>query len=126
MFGRIIEITREEIQAQYNDTIATVNRGQCIAIQSCIFQETRLVCFRQTPTHRIAFTDRSSDRIIRQLPYVDMYIMDTIVAVHCLFSIDIISGSRDIIQSTPSIRNLVCTDIEGIICDVIGLMNEEM
>ena len=62
MFGRIVEVTRIDIESQDDDTIATVvMTRQRVAICTRIFEETRCVALCQTETHRVTFADSSID-----------------------------------------------------------------
>ena len=75
MFGRIVEVTRINIESQDDDTIATVvMTRQRVAICTRIFEETRCVALRQTETHRVSFADRSIDdrRILHMIVYIQM------------------------------------------------------
>lgn len=44
--GGIVEVTREDIETQCNDTVASVDRGEGIIIKAAGVEEARLVCLR--------------------------------------------------------------------------------
>ena len=48
--GRVMEVTRIDIETQCDDAIATMDRTQCIVIQTDVTNETRFVSLGHTPT----------------------------------------------------------------------------
>ena len=122
----ILEVTRVDIESQHDDTVATVDGSEGIVIQTCVIDVPRLVRLGQTPTHRVSFADRSRDGVIYLFPDVDMNSMDAIVAFDGLFAVDIVTGGSDVIQTAPSEWYFVRADINRIIGDSIGLMDEKM
>ena len=120
----ILEVTRVDIESQHDDTIATMDGSEGIVVQTCVIDVTRLVRLGQTPTHRVSFADRSRDGVIYLFPNIDVYVVDTVVTLGGLSAILIVTGRGDIRQLMPGVRSLVLTDINRILSDVIGLMDE--
>ena len=47
-----VEVTREDVQTQLDDTVASVERtNQCITVNTALIQEPRHVRLRQTELH---------------------------------------------------------------------------
>ena len=126
MFGRIIEVTRIDIEVQNADTIATMAGNKRIIVQTCVVNKARLVRLGQTPTHGVAFADGLMDGVINLLPNIDMYVIDTVVTLCGLSAILIVACLRDVIQFAPGERCFAIADIECIFVNMIGLMDEEM
>ena len=124
VYRGIFVVTRIDIEAQHDDTIATMAGSEGIVIQTCVIDVTRLVRLGQTPTHRVSFADRSRDGVIYLFPNIDVYVVDTVVTLGGLSAILIVTGRGDIRQLMPGVRSLVLTDINRILSDVIGLMDE--
>ena len=122
----ILEVTWVDIESQHDDTVATMDGSEGIVIQTCVIDVPRLISLSQTPTHRVTFADERSDSIVHLFPNVDMNSMDAIVAFDGLFAIDIVAGGSDVIQTAPSEWYFVRADINRIIGDSIGLMDEKM
>ena len=124
MYRGILEVTRVDIESQCNDTVATVDGCESIIVDTTGVEEARLVRLGQTPTHRVTFADRGRDGVIYLFPNIDVYVVDTVVTLGGLSAILIVTGRGDIRQLMPGVRSLVLTDINRILSDVIGLMDE--
>ena len=62
VFGRVVEVTRIDIESQYDDTIATVVMTyQRIAVSARLLEVTRHIQSCQTEAHRVAFADSGID-----------------------------------------------------------------
>ena len=89
VFGRVVEVTRIDIESQYDDAVATVVMTyQCIAVSARLLEVTRHIQSCQTEAHRVAFADSGIDnrRILYMVVYIQM--IDTVVddASHqCVF-----------------------------------------
>ena len=55
-----------------------------------------------------------------------MYVMNAVVAFARLLTVSVVSACGDVIQATPCVRNLIVADIDGLIRDMIGLMDEQV
>ena len=126
VLGRIVEVTREDIQVQHEDTVATTAGNKRIIVQTGVVNESRLIHLGQTPAHRVAFADRCLDSVIYLLPNVDMYVIDTVVTLCGLSAVLVIARLCDVIQLTPSERCLAVTNINGVFVYVIGLVDKEV
>ena len=126
MYRGILEVTRVDIESQHDDTVATMFTNEGVVVSSRVVNEARLVGLSQTPSRRVAFADRVGDGIVNLFPYIDMYVVDTIVTLGSLSAVLVVAGCGDVIQLMPCVRRLVLTDINRILSDVIGLMDEQV
>ena len=55
-----------------------------------------------------------------------MYVVDAVVAFDRLLTVGVVTGGSDVIQTTPGVRNLIIADINGLIRDMIGLVDEQV
>ena len=122
----IFHVPRVHVEAENDDTIATMNGSEGIVVQTIQVNVPRLISLGKSPAHRVTFADERSDSIVHLFPDVDMNSMDAIVAFDGLFAVDIVTGGSDVIQTAPSEWYFVRADINRIIGDLIGLMDEKM
>ena len=81
----VVEVTREHIQAQYDDTVTTVDRtNQRILVVTRFGEESRLMCTGQTELNRVAVTQAGIQVGNRLFFVVDQQVVNTIVFNACL------------------------------------------
>ena len=54
-----------------------------------------------------------------------MYVVNAIKTIDGLLTIGVVTGLCDAVQTTPCVRDLVRTDVDRVIGDMIGLMDIE-
>ena len=116
---------RINVKSQYTYTVATMAGREGIVIQTRVVEEARRVALGQTPTQGVAFADRHRDGVVGLFPYVDMNVVNAVIAVNGLLAVLVVAGSGDVIQTAPAERYIVRTDIDRVICDMVGRVNIE-
>ena len=124
VYGPLVVVPRMNGQVQYIHLVATVNIDGRIVMQTGGVYKAR--CQRglvHAPAYRISFADRCIDGVVGLFPYVDMYVVNTVITFHSLLAVSVIAGRADIIQSAPLIRYIVLADVDGVIPDPISRMD---
>ena len=123
IYRTMFQIFREDVQLKRNDGVATIlDTGQCIVVYALIFQETRLVEFRQTETYRVSVAECVYNRRVEDRQHVDIDGADTVVAVLCLRVVRIGIALCYIIAVLPCVRRLVMTDGNGVFLYHVGVV----
>ena len=120
----VLEVLRIEVEAQRDDTVASVNGRQRIVVQAAQGQVTRQTGLGQTKAQRVAFADRRRDCIVLNRHHANEAYMRTVIAVVGLQVTDVLAGRVDIFDAFPFVRRLALTDLYRITVEV-GLVNTQ-
>ena len=122
----VIVMTREHIQAQGDDAVATVLGRQGVIVDTVVVQPARLVIIRQAESYRVALTDGHGDRVVLNRHHLNITHVRTIsLVVVCAEVLDILTGVVDIRLGTPGVRSLTRADLNRITIEVC-LVDEQV
>ena len=124
MHGQLVVVTRIDGQVEYVHLVASVTIDRGVVMQTGSVNEARLEGrLVHAPTDGVSFTYRCVDRVVRLLPYIDMYVMNTVVALYGLLAVLVVSGCGDVVQTAPGVRYIVLTNVDRVIRNTVRLMD---
>ena len=122
----VVVVTREDIQAQGDDAVATVLCRQGVVVDTVVVQPARLMIVRQAESYRVTLTDGHGDRVMLNRHHLNITHVRTIsLVVVSAEVLDILTGVVDIRLATPRVRSLTRAYLDRITIEIC-LVDEQV